>query len=459
MRKIVSWFLPILFAGAVVVNAETPPNDPQTGPGLEDAGREFVALLADGEFADAVARFDETMKAALSEKKLKAAWEDVVAQAGAFLAQAGVRIEKVQVYDIVVVTCRFENAPFDVRVVLDASRRVAGLFFAPAAAPLPSAVPKEPAYADPNAFTESEVVVGDGEWALPGTLTLPKGEVPVPAVVLVHGSGPLDRDETVGPNKPFRDIAWGLASKGIAVLRYDKRTLAHASKMMSVIQELTVQEETVEDALAAVRLLRAREDIHSDAVFVLGHSQGGMLVPRISEQDDTIRGFVVMAGPARPLHTLLPEQVEYLAGVDGTISDAEKKGIAEMRKRVEEIDALEGDAVSSDSELILGAAPAFWLDLRDYHPHEAAKEMNRPLLILHGGRDYQVTRKDFSLWKSSLGSREDVQLELYPRLNHLFIEGDGVSSPAEYQVPGNVSGQVIGDVAEWILKNTEAPAG
>jgi len=196
MRRVSSWFLPILIV-ATFVAAE---------PALEEEGRSFVALLDNGDYAGAVVQFDETMSAAMPEAKMKATWEEVLSQAGAFVEQLGVTKERYQGYDIAVVTCRFEQADLAVKVVFDDSRRIAGLFFAPAGkAPTP-------AYADSESFSESEVVVGEGEWALPGTLAVPSGDGPFPAVVLVHGSGPNDRDETIGPNKPFRDIAWGLAN-------------------------------------------------------------------------------------------------------------------------------------------------------------------------------------------------------------------------------------------------------
>src|SRR6185369_2655738 len=140
--------------------------------------------------------------------------------AGAFTRQVGTRTEKQGQYDIVYVTCEFERASIDAKVVFSQSGQISGLFFAPAANGTPAPSPSAGNLADyvnPSAFTEQDVTVGSGEWALPGTLSMPVGDGPFPAVVLVHGSGPNDRDETIGANKPFRDLAGGLASQGIAV--------------------------------------------------------------------------------------------------------------------------------------------------------------------------------------------------------------------------------------------------
>ena len=193
------------------------------------------------------------MKAAAPASKLEELWGSLQKQVGAFQQQTGVHTDRMQGYDVVFVTCQFEQSLLDVKVVFDASGQIAGLFFLPA---LPSHTFEPPAYAKADSFQEQDVTVGSGEWALPGTLTLPVGEGPFPAVVLVHGSGPNDRDETIGPNKPFRDLAWGLASQGIAVLRYEKRTKQYPEKMAAIQDTLTVKEETVDDALAAVELLR-----------------------------------------------------------------------------------------------------------------------------------------------------------------------------------------------------------
>jgi hypothetical protein len=151
----------------------------------------------------------------------------------------------------------------DIQVAFDPAQRIAGLFFVPY---------PPPSYVKPNAFRETEVMVGTGEWALAGTLTLPLGPSVCPAVLLVHGSGPHDRDETVGATKPFRDLAWGLGSQGIAVLRYEKRTKQHAAKLGAIGGPLTVKDETIDDVLAAVALLRQTEGIETTRIFVLGHS-------------------------------------------------------------------------------------------------------------------------------------------------------------------------------------------
>ncbi|MGD8374882.1 MAG: alpha/beta fold hydrolase [Acidobacteriota bacterium] len=442
MPRITS-YAPLWFS--LIVAAPAVAEEPAAPPAVEEVAVEIVDLMAAGKHDEVVARFDATMKEALPADKLRATWDAITGQVGAFRERAGTRTEKVQGYDVVFVTCRFENATLDAKVVLNAERQVAGLFFVPST---PAAEPSGlPDYADPGRYRERDVQVGEA-WPLPGTLTLPvpDGEG-APGVVLVHGSGPQDRDETVGPNKPFRDLAVGLATAGIAVLRYDKRSQVHAARLAAVA-DLTVEGEVIEDAVEAVALLRSTPGIDPGKVFVLGHSLGGMLVPRIAARVPEVAGFIVMAGAARPLHETMVLQVRYLAGLDGEVSKEERDRIAALEREVARIAALGPDAAAGD--LILGAPASYWIDLQGYRPAEAARKVDRPLLILQGGRDYQVTREDYDAWRRALDDRPDVRFRVFEDLNHLFLAGVGPSRPEEYEQAGHVAKAVIDEIAVWI---------
>ncbi len=442
-RGLIAVCISIVIGTALLTGQQT---DEARKEGLILSGKGFVDLLAKGDYIKAVAMFDSTMRSVMPEAKLKQTWETLTAQVGALKAMPGVTVQKYQAYDIVLVTCQCERKTFDTRVVFDGTGRIAGLFFAEAASEY-----KPPLYVNRAAFKEEEVIVGSGEWSLHGTLSVPSGEGPFPALVLVHGSGPNDRDETIGPNKPFRDLAWGLASKGVAVLRYEKRTKEHASKLLAQLGTLTVKEETIDDALAAVALLRQTKSVDPNRIYVLGHSLGGMLVPRIGRLDAGIAGFVVLAGATRPLVDMMLEQTTYILGLKGALSGADKKKLDEIRNQVDKIKNLKQSDVGS-SETILAAPPSYWLDLRGYDPPEVARTLAHPMLVLQGERDYQVTMVDFERWKAALSGRSNVEFKSYPKLNHLFIEGDGKSVPSEYDKSGHVASYVVGDIAQWIKK-------
>ena len=319
-------------------------------------------------------------------------------------------------------------------------------------APKPVAY-QPPAYAVPSAFNEKPVTIGAGTaWELPGTLTLPVGKDPLPAVVLVHGSGANDRDETQGPNKPFQDLAWGLASQGIAVLRYDKRTHVYPGKVVT-LPNLTVKDETIDDALAAVTLLRQTPQIDPKRIFVLGHSLGGMLVPRIGvAAQDSVAGFIIFAGATRPLEDEWVRQYEYIYGLDGQLTAKEKAEIEGYKQQAARIKQLT-PADAGGKELLMYGPPSYWLDLRGYFPPEVALKLKQPLLILQGERDYNVTMDTFRDWQRTLAGRTNVDFKSYAKLDHLFLEGSGPASDADYAQPRNIPKDVIDDIATWIKKH------
>ena len=429
----------VLAAGPQAVRAQGAAESP------EARARAFVALMAGGQFAQAFESFTPRMKAAMPVDRLSAIWNGLTAQAGPFQRQIATSVVPRGVLSVVVVTCEFERATFDVHVTVNPANLVGGLFLRPAVQAVTYA---PPAYARPVAYKESEVTVGTGQWALPATLTMPAGPGLVPAVVLVHGSGPGDRDATVGRIKQFKDLALGLGSQGIAVLRYDKRTRVHANLMRN-LSGLTVKEETIDDAIAAVQVLRSTSTVDPNRIVVLGHSLGGMLVPRIAAAGPPVAGFVVMAGAARPIPQAVVEQARHLARADGATSVEEQAQIDRIEQVMARVTAL-GPADASNPERIFGATASYWLDLRGYDPPAAAAQVKQPMLVLQGERDYQVTMEEFSRWKSALAGRTDVSFHSYPSLNHLFVPGTGASVPAEYNTPGHVSEAVVRDIATWI---------
>ncbi|HEY3415624.1 MAG TPA: alpha/beta fold hydrolase [Armatimonadota bacterium] len=420
---------------------------------MQEKAVEVIRMLVEGNYGGACGTFDATMTGALPEARMKEYWEQLIGQVGAFQGITAIQASEQGEARVFILTCPFERSTIDFRVAFNRDGQVSGLNFQIAASATPYQAPE---YVRAGSFHDVEITVGSGEWALPGTLSMPEGNGPFPAVVLVHGSGPQDRDETIGPNRPFRDIAEGLASQGIAVLRYEKRTKAHGSHFTpEIIAKLTVQEEVVDDALAAVALLRGTPGIDPRRIYVLGHSLGGGIAPRIGQQDHTIAGLIVMAGMTRPLEDAILEQFTYLYGLAGEMSDAQKAELEQLKVKVARVKSAELSDQTPASDLPLGMSPAYLLDLRGYQPAEVAKALAQStrmrILVLQGGRDYQVTvAGDFPFWQRALGNESNATLKVYPKLFHLFIEGEGPSTPQEYMKEGHVSGEVIEDMARWI---------
>ena len=366
--------------------------DQETGDRVVQA-RTFIEQLERGEASQAIKEFDAVMAKALSAERLQALWAGLEQQHGPFQKIHSTRVEIKVPYEIVLVNCQFEKNRVLARVVYAENNQISGLFFKP------DGEYQSPGYVDSRKFTEEPLVIGKGLWELPGTLSLPVGEGHFPAVVLVHGSGPQDRNETIGPNQPFKDLAQGLASRGIAVLRYEKRTYHHRLKMALLSQRITVKEETMEDAVLAVQRLAGDRRINAKRIVVLGHSLGGYLLPRIAGESRQVAGLISLAGSVRPLEALILDQTRYLFQQDGMVTGEEQAQLDGLEAQVERVRSTELSESVSVTDLPLGVPASYWLDLRGYQPAQAARTLSQPLLILQGERDYQVTMEDFRLWK------------------------------------------------------------
>jgi len=420
---------------------------------LKALAQRFVFQLLQNNYDRAVSQFDKDMKTVLSEDKLKESWKGLTEPAGDLIQMNVLQTVEMEGHRIVSVRCQFERVTIDVQVVFNHKGHISGLNFMPTEMEY-----HPPDYVDTSAFHEMELTIGEGKWELPGILTIPNGSSngsgTFPGVVLVHGSGPNDHDETIGPNKIFRDLAWGLASKEIAVLRYDKRTFNHAKEFTTAfMSNMTVKEEVIDDALLAVNLMRDRPEIDSKHVFLLGHSLGASLAPRIGQQGHELAGLIIMAGSIRPLEDTILEQFTYLYSLSGAMTDEQKTTLESLKVKVARAKDPELSEDVPSKELPLGISASYLIDLRNHPTKEILKELSLPMLILQGGRDYQVSpTQDYEMWKEELKLRKIVFFHIFPSLNHLFIQGKGKSTPQEYGVEGHVNEEVIELIVEW-LKN------
>jgi uncharacterized protein len=260
-------------------------------------------------------------------------------------------------------------------------------------------------------------------------------------------AGPFDRDLTTGPNKPFKDLAWGLASRGVAVVRFDKVTLVHSE--VASEPGFTMVDEYVPHAVAAAGLLQQQPGVDPARVFILGHSGGGRAAPRVAAAEASVAGLVILAGDALPLSQAAIRVARYLAELGpGPATAAAVESITRQAALVDSPDLSPSTPIS---DLLFGWPASYWLDLRGYDPVATAAGLDKPMLILQGGRDYQVTvADDLMRWQTGMAHRPGVTFRVYDADDHMFFRGEGPSTPAAYESPQHVDPAVVADIAEWL---------
>lgn len=404
-----------------------------------------VEMACEGRFGEIEDLFAPPLREVVSAQMLQIAWTAEIGRRGSVSAvgrPVGQSADSGLVRVSVPVMC--EQGGITLVTSIDSAGKLHGLQLAPASTS--SWTP--PSYAAPDSFAEREVTIGSDPLAVPGTLSLPHGDGQRPAVVLLSGGGPFDRDETSGSNKPLKDLAWGLASRGVAVLRFDKVTHTHGHVVNA--PDFTMTGEYVPHAVAAVHLLRHQPGVDPARVFVVGHSMGGKVAPRVASAEASVAGLVILAGDTQPMHRSAVRVVRYLAALGpGVIPEAM---VEEITRQAAMVDSPDLSPSTPAGALPFGMSASYWLDMRGYDPVAAAAALDKPMLILQGGRDYQVTvADDLSGWRAGLAHRPDVTIRVYDADNHLFFPGAGPSTPAEYEPPQHVDAAVVNDIAEWLM--------
>jgi dienelactone hydrolase len=403
-----------------------------------------VGMAREGRFVDIEALFAPPLRAVVSAETLRVNWATESSRIGA-ITSVGQPATEPGAPGLVRVSVLVtgEHGGLTVIMSVDNTGTMHGLRLAP-----PSVTSwRPPAYADPKKLTEHDITLGSGPLAVPGTLTLPRGRGPWPGVVLLSGGGPFDRDATSGANKPFKDLAWGLAGRGVAVVRFDKVTFTHGDVFTR--PGFTMADEYVPYALDAIRLLRRQPGVDPARMYAVGHSMGGSAAPRVAAAEPSLAGMVILAGDTVPLHQAAVRVARHLAAHNpGTDAQAAVDLITRQAAR---IGSPELSPATPTTDLLFGWPAPYWLDLRDYDRVATAAALDKPMLILQGGRDYQVTAADdLARWRAGLGDRHNVTIRVHDADDHMFFRGEGPSTPAGYDPPQHVDPAVVADIADWL---------
>ena len=459
-QKITAVILSILLI-LPIVNACSNNNEPILEPlninwgFYNDKAILFTTLMVNGELDRALTMLNEDMAKVMNTDKLQEFWLLTTTAAGEFISIHDIENQFVEGYYLTSVILQHQVTGFSWNIFFDEAGLIAGL--RTGGTQVITALTDyitEPIKR--NGFTDYPVIIGEGtRFPLNGILSLPDTDNKVPAVIIVHGSGAHDMDGTIGPNKPYRDIADFLASNGIAVMRYEKRTFIYGIQMM---QELggkqTVREEVIEDAVLATELLRANSRIDENKVFIIGHSLGGLLAPRIYTEVGNFAGMILLAGTTRTLTEAIYDQgkmqVELLT--DGSDKELGLSQLAELRDFIDSFPGM------SDEE----AQNTFFLGMSAHYLNEVAanpfekniQNINVPMLIMQGGSDFQILPDlDFLLLKDLLGKRDNVTFKQYDNLNHSFMFTTATNfneHASSIMEPGHVDKTVLQDIVNWI---------
>lgn len=291
-----------------------------------------------------------------------------------------------------------------------------------------------------------EVSFGLADWPLKGELVKPTTGDDVPLLIMVHGSGPNDRDETIGPNRPFKDIADYLATQGIASLRYDKRTFTYGGKV-GAMKSLTVKQEVVDDVVEAIDYAKQLDGI--SRIFVLGHSMGGYLMPRVAGRSDVPAGYILANANMSSLGQLIPRQIAFLVGDSAKLQGKQKQQIEQL---LSDSDKSLRPEIIEEGEMVMGAHKAYWQDLKDYRPIDELKTIKHPVLAIYCGMDYQVDSQEYQLFKQELGNQANINLQFFEGDNHLMMPSK-VKGPKEYNEAGQVDTAIMEAIGQFIHQN------
>jgi fermentation-respiration switch protein FrsA (DUF1100 family) len=408
---------------------------------------ELVILLKAKNFRKINKMMDETMAKELSAKKLKKTFTQTEKYLGKFKNVEFIKTEMIEGLHQEKSKMFFEKGIAILTIAINDQKQISGMFIS-------SAGYTPPVYGRNLTTGKVRNPVVYNTLTLPGELMFPADCKQCPVVVLVHGSGPQDMDETIFGNKVFYDLALGLAANGIATFRYDKRFKTYPELQKTAF---TIHDETINDAVAAVKLLQNDSSLPINNIFVLGHSLGGYAAPMISDSLSDIAGIILWAAPARRMEDIMAYQLSYFHQA-GDLRKRQYKLFRKLQqKRISKIQ--KGDFQKGAKPMLAYWPGSFFESVAKYNPAISIKNQpNRPFLVLQGEKDFQVTMEDFQLFQKQLEGANHVTFKSYPELNHLFMNSTmEMPTTIEYLTPSNVNYEVINDIAVWIKNQSTNP--
>ena len=404
------------------------------GPTEQQVAKSFIENIMQEHYEKALTFTDSVFQSKVTAATLGQIRNGLINKLGAYKDIIAITSEKSGQDKIYYVYTKFEKDSLDIKPIFNNKQKIIGLFLAPHKRVIAQST-------NPNAYN-----IQSGNLLLPGTLLIPDKENKHKLVILVHGSGPNERDETLGQIKPFKDLAEGLLKNGIASYRYDKRTFVNAGSLPS---NFTIDDEVTNDVLNIIQHFSNNDTFRNYKLYVIGHSLGAMMAPRIAKKSaHKISGIIMMAAPARKLSDLILEQTKYL---DSLFPGKEQKEALRMTThKLHYMHSPDFNESSPRDSLLLNQPASYWLSLKSYNQVNTVKRLSLPILILQGENDYQVRLTDFNIWKQNTKRMSNIIFKSYPGLSHIFMSSNGLPSPKDYLGEKHIPDYVITDISKWI---------
>jgi dienelactone hydrolase len=408
---------------------------------------ELIELFKTEQYEKAYSLGDDIMLRRISPDRLQGIWESLASVNGDLKEVGTTSYLFIDTVHITTTKLKYKNGSVGLRLSFGLDWKLRGLFI----------VDAEPMYNIPeyvNTFGFYEIKIPFGPTGFEGEaiLTVPIQQKKYPCIIIIGGSGPIDKDATIGPNRIYKDFSWGLANKGIATVRFDKRTKAYFGKMMQEHKNgnyYTIEQEYLDDVKELVKKVSKKEAIDANRIYLMGHSQGGGLMPLFLKQNKSVAGAIMAAGNYTTMPNLMLYQFDYLMPMQ-VKTKADSALFDKLRAQAKNATKSNLSNTFPNDSLPAMYPFSYWNYMNKIEFVKLAKSNKKPVLIIQGERDYQVPISEYKLWKDALVDHNNYMFTSFAKLNHLFMEGEGKSTPDEYSKRGNVPEYVIDEIAKWI---------
>lgn len=416
----------------------------------EQKSRAILDLFVAKKFAKIEQQVDSAYRSYYSAITLERDWAELTGTYGEYESAKPVHFEANEYYNFMAYKIKFAYLPYIFNVSFNNNGDIVYISFMAA-----HKMYVAPDYVDVSKFVDKKFNTINGMYDLSGILSVPNLEGKNPLIIIVPEAGPTDKDGSYGENKPYKDLAWGLASNGNLVYRYEKRSNDYGIFMLkakTAYESFTPREDLLDDLYKMIDTLKTLPNVDPERIYILGHGQGGMLCPLIAKERKDVKGVIMMGANAKPMQENMIDQFEYLTSVTPSKKEEyDEQTINAKRSMNKKLNPL-----TEHHLMPYGVQATYWIWLNQYNQVEVAQNLKKPMLILHGDRDYQTNMENLALWRKSLKKNSNATILDYEKLNHLFYTGESQSTYSEYtSLISNIPAYVMEDICTW-LKITQS---